>query len=198
MLQVSPQSRPSLIGALRAVSGGSAALLVVSGLALTVMVLLVSYDVLMRNLFGSAMTGVAEYVSEWLMPATVLFALAYTENKNEHIRVTIVEDSINSGPRKALRILGQLTTVTVAAVLAWSSYQLAVNSFNLRETVPMGTELLAVWPVKVTVFVGWLWLTAQTIANLVTIISPASEADPDPRTDEQRLAQLGSEGDSGA
>ncbi|RSZ63822.1 TRAP transporter small permease [Corynebacterium hylobatis] len=200
MLQVRPQSRSPLSGLLKIVHGGSSALLVVSGVALSIMVLLVSYDVLMRNLLGSAMTGVAEYVSEWLMPATILFALAYTERKNEHIRVTIIEDSIKGGPQKTLRVLGQLTSVAVALVLTWSSYQLALDSFGIRETVPMGTELLAVWPVKVAVFAGWLWLSGQTIANLVAIVIPdhvtvpASEADLHQPADEDNLPQPGNEG----
>ncbi|MCS5478143.1 TRAP transporter small permease [Corynebacterium sp. YIM 101645] len=162
------------------------------------MVLLVSYDVLMRNLFGSAMTGVAEYVSEWLMPATVLFALAYTEHKNEHIRVTIIEDSLKGGPQKALRVMGQLTSVAVALVLTWASFQLAVDSFTIRETVPMGTALLTVWPIKVAVFAGWLWLSVQTIANLIAVFLPAADAQTHPRTDGGNLAEHGNEGGSGA
>lgn len=212
MLQTPPQDRAPLRGLLKIINGGSAVLMAVSGVALAIMVLLVSYDVFMRNFFGSAMTGVAEYVSEWLMPATVLFALAYTERKHEHIRVTIIEDAIKDGPQRALRILGQLTSVTVAVVLTWSSYHLALDSLVLRETVPMGTELLAVWPLKVVVFAGWLWLSVQTLANLIVIISPQQSPDPflapDPtlskdadlpqRADQGALAGLGHEGGSRA
>lgn len=196
MLQTQPQRRSPLEAFLKISNGGSSALLTISGLALAVMVLLVSYDVLTRTLFGSAITGVSEYVSEWLMPATVLFALAYTERKKEHIRVSIVEDSIKGSPQKALQILGQLTTVAVVAVLTWSSYHLAIGAFEIRETVPMGTDLLAVWPIKAAVFVGWVWLLVQTIANLIAIIIPPRRAHT--HTDDGSSNEYGNEVGSGA
>lgn len=212
MLQTRSRGRSLSHGLLRILNGGSAVLMVVSGTALAIMVLLVSFDVFMRTLFSSAITGVAEYVSEWLMPATVLFALAYAERKNEHIRVTIIEDALKGGPQKALQILRQLTTVVVAVVLTWSSYHLALDSLAIRETVPMGTELLAVWPIKVVVLAGWLWLSLQTIANLIVIILPhevsgiTSVADTEPNSsmkrrqgaDEGIPAELGAEGGSRA
>lgn len=170
MLKTQSPRQSGVSGLLKAINAGSSALLIISGLALTIMVLLVSYDVLMRNLFGSAMTGVNEYVSEWLMPATVLFALAYTERKNEHIRVTIVEDYIQGAPQRTLKILGHLTTLIVAAVLTWSSYHLAVDSLSIRETVPMGTELLAVWPIKILVVVAWFWLLLQIAGNFIAYL----------------------------
>lgn len=157
---------------------GSAFLLLFSCVALTVMVLIVAYDVLLRNFFGSALNGVSEYVSEWLMPATILFALAYTEHKNEHIRVTLVEDSIGPGPQKVLRLVAQLIVVAIAVVLAWSSLQLAIDSFGIHETVPMGTDLLPVWPIKIAVFFGWLWLTIQTFSKFVGILIERPQIEP--------------------
>ncbi|OAV51041.1 TRAP transporter small permease subunit [Enteractinococcus helveticum] len=177
-------NKKSGVGNLRLISGkGSAFLLFFSCVALAVMVLLVAYDVLLRNFFGSAMNGVSEYVSEWLMPATVLFALAYTEYKDEHIRVTLIEDAMPRGPEAALKFMGQLTVVAISAVLTWSSLQLAIDSFGIREAVPMGTDFLPVWPIKVAVFFGWVWLTVQTFSKLVGLLvhppqeEPAGEVD---------------------
>lgn len=178
MLKTQTPRRSATSGLLNVINAGSSALLVLSGVALAIMVLLVSYDVLMRNLFGSAMTGVSEYVSEWLMPATVLFALAYTEHKNEHIRVTIVEDYIRGLPQVALKILAQLTALAVAAVLTWSSYHLAVDSFSIRETVPMGTELLAVWPIKVLIVGAWFWLSIQILGNFIAYLTAIRSTSP--------------------
>ena len=196
MVQTSPQKRSINKTVSKVAGGGSSFLLVFSGIALTVMVLLVTYDVILRNIFGSAMNGVAEYVSEWLMPATILFGLAYAEHKKEHIRVTIIEDSISGGPQKALRAFGQLTAVAVSAVLTWSSLQLALGSFDIRETVPMGTDLLPVWPIKMAVFLGWVWLTVQTFSTLVSIFMPGRENTPIPES--RSLTELELEGGSRA
>lgn len=196
MIQTSHQNRSTNKTISKISGGGSSFLLVFSGIALTIMVLLVTYDVILRNVFGSAMNGVAEYVSEWLMPATILFGLAYTEHKREHIRVTIIEDSINGGPQKALKAFGQLTAVVVSAVLAWSSLQLALGSFDIRETVPMGTDLLPVWPIKLAVFLGWVWLTVQTFSTLISFILPARANTP--ISENRNLVGLEPEGDSRA
>src|SRR5699024_6626453 len=117
MVHTRPRTRPRNRTFSKIAAGGSSFLLFFSSAALGIMVLLVSYDVVLRNLFGSAMQGVSEYVSAWLMPATILFALAYAEHKSEHIQVTIIEDALSGGPQKALRVLGQLTAVLVSAVM---------------------------------------------------------------------------------
>lgn len=175
MIPTTTVQRP-VINAVSTISrGGSTFLLFFSGLALALLVLLVTYDVILRNFFGSAMNGVSEYVSEWLMPATILFGLAFAEHKNEHIRVTIVEDAITGAPQKTLRILGQLTVVLISAVMVWSSLQLAIESFDIKETVPMGTALLSVWPIKIAVVAGWVWLTVQCCVSLINIACDAKE-----------------------
>ena len=172
MTKTIPRRPRSARNILNAIGAGSSALLTVSGIALMAMVLIVAGDVLLRNVFGVAVTGAAEYVSQWMMPATVLFALAFTEWKNDHIRVTIVEDSLRGGPRQVLAGLGQLVSVIISAILAWSSLELAISSTTIGETVPMGTGVLAVWPIKLIIVAAWIWMTAQTLAHLVAIVFP--------------------------
>ncbi|AGN17752.1 hypothetical protein J433_00820 [Corynebacterium glutamicum MT] len=181
MLPTTTAQKPAIKAVSKISRGGSAFLMFFSGAALAILVLLVTYDVILRNFFGSAMNGVSEYVSEWLMPATILFGLAYAEHKNEHIRVTIVEDAIKGAPRKMLRILGQLTAVLISGVIAWSSLQLAIDAFGVKETVPMGTALLAVWPIKIAVVAGWVWMAVQSCASLINIVFDAEvETHPEP------------------
>lgn len=196
MVHNRPQTRPRNRTFSKIAAGGSSFLLFFSSAALGIMVLLVSYDVVLRNLFGSAMQGVSEYVSAWLMPATILFALAYAEHKSEHIQVTIIEDALSGGPQKALRVLGQLTAVLVSAVMTWSSFQLAMGSFDIQETVAMGTDLLPVWPIKMAVVLGWAWLTVQTLATLMSII--VTKGDNSPQTSLDGLSGLQLESDSRA
>lgn len=185
------QDRPAR-KVLGAINRGSSVLMAVSGTALVIMLGLVASDVLLRNLFGVAVTGVSEYVSQWMMPATILFAMAFTERKKDHIRVTIVEDSMMDRPQQVFAVLGQSLAVIVSVILAWGSLNLSIESMDLRETVPMGTGELAVWPIKLIIVAAWIWMAVQAFANLMTIMFPRWAAEP--ATDEQANGNLTMEG----
>lgn len=185
------QDRPAR-KVLGAINRGSSVLMAVSGIALVIMLGLVASDVLLRNLFGVAVTGVSEYVSQWMMPATILFAMAFTERKKDHIRVTIVEDSMMDRPQQVFAVLGQSLAVIVSVILAWGSLNLSIESMDLRETVPMGTGELAVWPIKLIIVAAWIWMAVQAFANLMTIMFPRWAAEP--ATDEQSDGNLKMEG----
>jgi TRAP-type mannitol/chloroaromatic compound transport system permease small subunit len=157
---------------LEAINRGSSVLMVISGIALVIMLGLIASDVFLRNIFGVAVTGVAEYVSQWMMPATILFAMAFTERKKDHIRVTIVEDSLMGRPQQVFAAMGQSLAVIISVILAWGSLNLSIESMGIRETVPMGTGELAVWPIKLIIVAAWIWVAVQAFANLMTIMFP--------------------------
>lgn len=159
----------SVVKLAEAVGRGSRALLVVSSVALVAMMVLVALDVVLRNTVGTALVGVTEYVSGWMMPLTVLFAMAITERRNEHMRVTLVEDGLSGRPWKVQVVGAQVLVVVISAVMTWSSVLLAVDSAAMREAVPMGSGLLAVWPIKVAIVVAWAWLTVQSLARLLQL-----------------------------
>lgn len=197
MTDISPKTL-ALRKILSLIGKTSAALLTVSGAALVTLVMLVIGDVLLRNFSSTAITGVAEYVSEWMMPLTVLFALAYTEWKNEHIRVTLVEDSLGERPKQLFAGLGQLVACGVAAILAWSSIQLAIDSTAIRETVPMGSGALEVWPIKLIIAVAWVWMALQTLARLMIIAFPDLRATDHKEPHEAAFEPVTTEGDARA
>lgn len=157
---------------MRAFSTGSAVLMAVAGVALISMVLVVSADVALRNLFGVAVTGVAEVVAQWLMPTTILFALAYAEHRSEHIRVTVVQEGMQGPPRLAVAVMGQVFAVAIAVIMAIGSIELAMHSMGIRETVPMGTGQLAIWPIKAAIVPAWIWLALQSAAVLLGTLFP--------------------------
>jgi TRAP-type mannitol/chloroaromatic compound transport system permease small subunit len=153
---------------------GSGVLNVLSGVALAAMMLLVALDVTLRNTTGAALTGSVEYTTQWMMPLIVIFALAYTEKSNEHIRVTIVEDALSGKSKLVLVLFGHICTFVVALVLATTSWGVAAESIAIGETVPMGTGALVIWPIKALIVIAWIWFAAQASANLLARLMPST------------------------
>lgn len=167
-----PAADNALGRVIQKINKGSGALLAVAGVALTLMILAITFDVIARSFFGTAITGVSETVQYWFMPLSILFALSYSEWKHEHIRVTLLSDSMTGRPQAATLFAGQLVAVVACGMLAWSSIEAAIGSFNLQETVAMGTGALSIWPIQVGIVVAWIWMFAQTMVHLVSIVFP--------------------------
>ena len=106
--------------------------MIISGLALIVLTLLVSYDVITRKLFSGGSIALQEL--EWhLYDIIFLFAIAYTLAKNKHVRVDIFYDKFPFKMQKIINIIAliafvvPLSTLIVLEVLPFVQMSIAQN-----------------------------------------------------------------------
>jgi TRAP-type mannitol/chloroaromatic compound transport system permease small subunit len=157
----------------------SKVLAIVAGAAAAAMVLMVVADVVMRRVANSPVAGTLEYVAFWWLPLLVIFALAITEAESDHIRVTLAEDGMRGLPRKVLVVVRQTLVLLVTAALAYFSLQGALHSFDIGETTALGTNQVAIWPVKCMAVLGWTWFSVQSLSTLVALLRIQTETSVD-------------------
>jgi TRAP-type C4-dicarboxylate transport system permease small subunit len=151
-------------GILRIVDAAALALAVVAGFALVLLAVNVLVDVIGRAGFNQPFTGTLEYTENWWMPTLTLLAFAYTERRQEHIKVTILLDTLPIAMRRVVEgVFGTIATVLLLA-LAWHGLSEALEAAEYRQTTASSPPV-AIWPFKFAAPLGVLALALQMAAT---------------------------------
>ena len=133
---------------LNALYDGAAALAAFFMVLLLVMVLL---SIVGREL-GFYVRGTDAYAG-YFMAAAGFLALAHTLKKGEHIRVTLLINAVKGRAKKAIEIWALTAAVGLAALFAYYSVKLSVNSFQFND-VSTGNDATPLWIPQIAMGVG--------------------------------------------
>lgn len=127
--------------------GLSDALGLVASLMVLLLILHVSADVVMRNVFNAPLAGTIELVSNWYMIAITFLPLALVERRDAHITVEVLTEMMRPKVVRVLIILATLLAMVAMGMLCWRSWLEAMSNYR-RGSVLMiaGSDTLPVWP----------------------------------------------------
>lgn len=125
----------------------------IGGVALILMMLHISVEVVARYIFNSPLHGTVEIVSAYYMVAVVFLPLAMIERLNGHIVVELLTQHL---PRRAQSILIGIVALVSAsyfAVFAWQTWGDALKKYAVGEQA-LGTVAITVWPTRFYLPIG--------------------------------------------
>jgi TRAP-type C4-dicarboxylate transport system permease small subunit len=142
--------------------GNAGAVLGAAGVVL--LVLNVVADVGGRMIFQQPFPGTIEYTTYWWMPMLALLAFAFTERRQEHIKVTILLDALPLRMRQIVEgVFGLLATALIVA-LAVYSWESAMRAYDFQE-VTASSPPVAVWPFRFVAVIAMGLLALQSAAT---------------------------------
>jgi TRAP-type C4-dicarboxylate transport system permease small subunit len=143
--------------------------LISAGLILCAMIL-VSAEVLGRQLFNSPIPGQLE-LSELLMPAIIFLAIAYTQSTGGHVRMTVAIDRLPPAWHRAAEILVKVLAIAVCSVLCFYSAKYAWRTWLFRD-VTMSAPYFLIWPAAATAPIGLFLLSLRIYLEVVHLLFP--------------------------
>lgn len=144
------------------------ALATVGAVALMVMMLLIAFDVIGRDVFDHAILGTFEVV-EYLMVPTVFLALAYGQLEDAHINVDVAIQFLSLRKRAALSVVTFLLTLVVFLPMLWVSYQEALQVYD-RKLVST-VLLIPRWPFQALSVIGVLAFCLAILADMLVAVA---------------------------
>lgn len=141
----------------------SAPLGALASLTTIVIMVVVTIDVIARNLGGSSVPGLLE-MSESALVATVFLGIAYTGATNGHVAVDLVTEKLH--PTVARKLAGVVWLVS-SAMVAWflySSVLRAVDSTAMGE-VSRGLIEWHIWPSRWFLVIGYAAFLIVALIN---------------------------------
>jgi TRAP-type C4-dicarboxylate transport system permease small subunit len=140
--------------------------LVCAGLALIGMTILVSANVLMRVTFGSIF-GTVE-VAGWLAVCINALALAYSQQRREHVAITMFTDGLSLSYQRGLDALGYVAGIIFSAAASWGLYHYIINMIRSGQ---LSTSLSVIyWPFVAVLLIGMIGLLLVLVEDLAVAI----------------------------
>jgi len=128
------------------------------------LVLVVSYDVVVRYIFGESSVGLQEF--EWHLFALIfLLAAAYTLKIDDHVRVDVFYTKFSSKKQALVNLLGSLLfLIPFCLLVIYSSQEFVSLSFRMGETSPDAGGLPARYILKAFMPISFFLLLLQGIS----------------------------------
>jgi len=125
-----------------------------SCLALLVMALHVTADVVWRALFNTPILGTLEIGTHYYMIAVSFLALGYVQMKDGHVAVEFVVHSMRMRPRMVLEFFALLITFVFSLYYLYYSWVSAMQKTRIGEYVLVHSEPMTIWPSRWILVVG--------------------------------------------
>jgi TRAP-type mannitol/chloroaromatic compound transport system permease small subunit len=138
-----------------------------SAISLMLLVLLVTYDALMRYLFNSGSIALQEL--EWhLFDVVILFSIAYTMHLNAHVRVDIFYDHFSKKTKSIISLISSLFfIIPLSALIIYVGFEFVMMSFSQMEGSSNPGGLPYRFIIKAVMPLAFLFLFLQAIKEIV-------------------------------
>lgn len=130
----------------RALAGVTRVGTVLGGIAIALMMVHVSLDVLFRYAFNSPLPGTLTIVTYYYMIIATFVPLAYAEHRRAHISVEVATELMPARVRHHLQGWMYLATAAVMGVLTWRTWGEALKNWDLGASQVQGSTTIPVWP----------------------------------------------------
>jgi len=128
-----------------------------ASILLILLVILIMTEIIGRHFFDTS-TMIADEYSGYLYLASIFLGLAYTFEKNAHIRINIITSKLSKKSNKYIDIFTSIITNTVllfilyrTILFTYDSYEMEMLSENVSETPLYFTQL--VMPLGIILFI---------------------------------------------
>jgi TRAP-type C4-dicarboxylate transport system permease small subunit len=136
----------------------------VAGLAVLAIVVLISFDVLMRYFFNQPQLFVDE-VASFLEILVIFGGLAYTFRTGGHVRVDLLTGRLPAPARAWLRLVSLLVGLTFLGVVIWPTVQSAITAYRYGRVSTV--MLYPLWVPMLLIPAGLALLGVAMLATLV-------------------------------
>jgi TRAP-type C4-dicarboxylate transport system permease small subunit len=122
--------------------------------AMALMMLHVSLDVISKYFFGQPIVGTLETVSSYYMVALLFLPLAAVTRRGQHIRVEVFTNWLAPRPLAGCIAIGLAICAAYGGMMAWRGGVEAVRMTAIREVWESALWDMEVWPARWFVPIG--------------------------------------------
>ena len=161
---------------IRLSAGLSQLLALIGGAAVVLMMLHVTLDVLLLNLFRISMNTAPEIVARYYMVAVAFLPLGWLTMRNQMISVELLDFMLPKWVQRISDFLIALVGMGVYGLLTYATWLRALREMRSRSFVDLVSVELPVWPSHFLVPTGFALATLScAIMALVFLSKPARE-----------------------
>ncbi len=146
----------------------------IGGAAVSLMMLQVSLDVLMRFLFNQPLPGTITIVSHYYMIIAIFLPLAFVEQTKKSISIELLSNYFPAKFNRFLNIFSHLFVSASAFILAYTSFGVSIRHFHSKTSVMQGDFTIPTWPSYFILFIGVTLLGIYCLINFLLELTSQS------------------------
>ena len=144
-----------------------------SRISMIAIMALVTGDVILRKFLNASIIGAHEIVAASLV-VIVFLALAYTESRQDHVKVTFVTQRLGHKTQLVMEAIMTLVMIAFFTMMIWQTALYALDALKVGLTYEaIG---LPIFPFRLVIPIGTLFFVLQLLPRLVSILSRLSGA----------------------
>lgn len=117
----------------------------VGAIAVVAMMLHISLDVALRNLFRISMNTVPEIVARYYMTALAFLPLGWLELRRQMISVELLDFALSDRARRISDAMVMALAAIAYGLLAWTNWDKAISETRVGTLVEIATYKMPVW-----------------------------------------------------
>ncbi|GAB3677120.1 TRAP transporter small permease [Salinisphaera aquimarina] len=149
----------------------------IASIAIVLMMLHVTTEVVLRVGFRAPASGTIEIVSYFYMVAAVFLGIFVAAWQNAHIRVDVIANLFSRPLQRVTDLLAELITVVFFAFFAWGLARTALQKTHQHEAVDAVFAHLTVWPTRWVAVVGLVLALCAASWRLARMLAGADTRD---------------------
>ena len=141
----------------------------ISAFTLLIMVFWICLDVTLRTFFSSPIPGTIEITGEYFMVLLVFLSVSCTQKKNEHVKVTILEERVSVRVRNLFRVIVNIIAAVFFFIISILNFK---ESFTYLEKGIRSVGVLnyPLAPALMIISLGLLMMSLRLIFECIAII----------------------------
>lgn len=144
---------------------------VMAGLAIALMMVHITLDVVLRNVFNYPLPGTITIVSYYYMAIAAFMPLAFAEQKSAHISVEVFTDLLPRNPQRHLAAWMLLFSAGVFALMTLRSWEEAMSKYGINASVVQGEDSLPIWPTYFFLPLGCLLMFLVVVYKFIVYLT---------------------------
>ena len=162
---------------------------IVGGLAIALMMVHITLDIVCRFIFNTPIPGTITIVSNYYMVIAAFVPLAFAEQKDAHISVEVFTERLPGFIQRHLAGWCLLLSAIVFGLLTVRNWQEAIVKMNIGASIVQGDTSIVIWPTYFFLPVGFGLMTIVLVYKFVAYLTGArsgldvARATPDPTAD---------------
>lgn len=160
----------------RYLSRASDSAAVLGGLAVGLMIVHITLDVVLRFVLDLPISGTILLVSLMYMPMITFLPLAYAEKKDAHISVELIYDRLPGAVQRSLDVLSLGLSVVVYVALAIRTWSEAMAKFRIGASEMEGSLRIPTWPSYYLLPIGFALIVAILVFRIACLVTSGRPA----------------------
>ncbi|MBL6427890.1 MULTISPECIES: TRAP transporter small permease [Maritimibacter] len=155
----------------------------IGAFAVVAMMLHISLDVVLRNLFRISMNTVPEIVARYYMTALAFLPLGWLELRRQMISVELIDFALSERVRQYSDALVMVVASVIYGFLAWTNWDKALSETRVGTLVEIATYKMPVWHSFYFAPIGFTLATVITALLAIGYLNPTLAAQLDEATE---------------